>query len=126
MSSHAWTYTSASGNEAVTVGIHERTGGAEPSQVRTDFENYPRVRREQERTLGGRKLVLSEPNTALVRDAQTAKYDGFDSSSGRRTHTRVIVNGKVAASFYYEAWDIPEREFTKRAVEVLGKVGLVH
>ena len=126
VSSHAWTYINASRKESVTVGILERTADASPSEVRTDFDDYLRVRREQEQRVGGSKLVLSKPSTAVVRDAVTAKYDGYDSSNGRRTYTRVIVNGKVAASFYYEAWDLSEREFTNRAVEILGKVGLVH
>lgn len=115
----------SSGKEAVTVGILRRAAGADLATMKEDFHGYLQLRRQQEQALAG-GIALTEPRTESVRDALTARYDGMDSSSGRRTHTYVIINSKAAASFYYEAMEMSQAEFDTRAKQVLGHVGLVH
>lgn len=123
--SDTWHYEGSSRNEAVTVGILRRTAGADLVTMNEDFDGYLRLRRQQEQALAG-GIVLTEPRTQTVSDALTARYDGIDSSSGRRTHTYVIINSKAAASYYYEAMGMSQAEFDTRAKQVLGHVGLVH
>jgi hypothetical protein len=121
--SETWHYEGALGNEAVTVGILRRTGAADPAKIKEDFDIYLQVRRQQE-LRGG--IVLTESKVQSVGDALAASYQGFDSETGRRTRTHVIVNGKAAASYYYEAFGLSQADFDARAKQVLAQVGLVH
>src|SRR5687768_8061946 len=61
--SQTWSYRTPQQTEGFTVGILQRTKGAEPEAIKADFEAYLRVRREQESQLGGSAFALSEPRT---------------------------------------------------------------
>jgi hypothetical protein len=123
--SRAWGYVTAKGNEGITVGILQRTNDPAPEAMRSDLENYLRVRREQELKLGGVQLTLSEPRRSEQQGAHIAVFEGTDGAANRRTRTLVIVNRSVAASFYYEALELSDQEFEERASAILSQVGLV-
>ena len=123
--SKSWQYRSADGRESVTVGVLDRTAGADASAIKTDFDAYLQARRKSELALGGPKVRLTEPEIQQRGAAVLARYTGFDPRDNRRTLTRIVVNEVAAGSFYYEARGFTKEKFDARAKQVLGKVGLI-
>ena len=123
--SQTWSYATPSNMESVTVGILERTAGPEMAKIKEDFDAYLAIRRKQELKVGGSSMSLAEPRLREVPGAMIASYEGYDSTTGRRTKTSVVVNERAAASYYYEALKMSEAVFKERAAAVLSKVGLV-
>jgi hypothetical protein len=123
--SDSWHYRSASGREAVTVGVRRRTGGRGAESMKDDFRAYLETRRKAERDLGGPALRLGKPQVQERPTAILARYSAFEPGRKRRTLTRVIVNEVAAGSFCYEATGYAAAAFDARAKVVLGKVGLI-
>jgi hypothetical protein len=123
--SKSWQYRSADGRESVTVGILDRSTGADPRAIKTDFDAYLKARRKAELARGGSKVRLTAPQIQQREAAVLARYTGFDSRNDRRTLTRIVVNEVAAGSFYYEARGFTKEKFDARAQQVLGKVGLI-
>ena len=123
--SKSWQYRSADGRETVTVGVLDRTAGADARAIKTDFDAFLKARRKSELALGGPKLRLTKPEIEKRGAAVLARYSGYDPRDKRRTRTRIVVNEVAAGSFYYEARGFAQEAFDARAKLVLGKVGLI-
>ena len=120
--SGTWQYRASKSDEAVTVSLSDRAGVSAVGKVRADFDSYIEARRKTETERG---LTLTQTKIETYPNSVVGTHFGADPSAKHRTFTVVIANTEVTGTFFYEAAGMTSSEFEARAIEVLGKVGLV-
>jgi hypothetical protein len=121
------TYRSESGREAVTSAVY-----AYPAPVLADdgrralLSRMVQVHRDVERGAGGDRVTLSAVRVLRARGQLQACLSGFDPDRGRRFVSISIATDKMLQHLYYEAVGLPQRDFARRTLQVLGAPGSQH
>jgi hypothetical protein len=116
-------YREEEGKEQVTVtllGVAPSSAEEEPFQLLDSYLRH-RVNAEMAETPA---LELTDPEVEIQQDAFVASFGGFDPGQNRRTQHFVIFDPPMLVDVHYQALEMEEEEFARRADEILSTVGI--